>query len=219
MISTDAPGCPATTSRAIRSAIASLTFSSDVAKSLINSFTRVRSTDASNWYGCTNPSYPDVVSGDMPSNGRRSTKRAASRIALTIRPFAYPGMGVEAGEGQASSRRRRSSRTPAPRGCRRRACKRRPRRTARRRSGRRRGRSLRPGVNPIRTLPWRTSGCRRRYSAAVTISATPALSSAPSSVNPDAVTMSCPRCDASAGSSRSRSTTDGSSGSTRSRPS
>ena len=40
--------------------------------------------------------------------------------------------------------------------------------------------------------PCGISGWRIRYSAAVTISATPALSSAPSSVRPDAVTMSLP---------------------------
>ena len=37
-------------------------------------------------------------------------------------------------------------------------------------------------------------GCGTRCSAAATISATPALSSAPSSVSPDAVTMSLPIC-------------------------
>ncbi len=75
------------------------------------------------------------------------------------------------------------------------------------------------GVNPTRILPCGISGCAMRCAAAVTISATPALLSAPSSVVPDAVTMSWPVCSASAGSSVSRSTAAVSSGRTRSRPS
>ena len=38
--------------------------------------------------GCTNPSWPSVVSGESRSGGSRSMKSAATLIALTIRPFA-----------------------------------------------------------------------------------------------------------------------------------
>ena len=48
------------------------------------------------------------------------------------------------------------------------------------------------GVNAIRTGPCGISGCAMRWAAAVMISATPALLSAPSNVAPDAVTMSWP---------------------------
>ena len=48
------------------------------------------------------------------------------------------------------------------------------------------------GVNAMRTAPCGRPECDSRYSAAVMISATPALSSAPSSVVPEAVTMSWP---------------------------
>lgn len=48
------------------------------------------------------------------------------------------------------------------------------------------------GVKPIRILPCFTSGCFIRYSAAVMISATPALSSAPNSVVPSVVIKVCP---------------------------
>ena len=58
----------------------------------------------------------------------------------------------------------------------------------------------------MRTTPCGMSGCAIRNAAALTISATPALSSAPSSVVPDAVTMSWPICAASAGLSASRRT-------------
>ena len=82
----------------------------------------------------------------------------------------------------------------ARRGCRHRACRRTPRRSAPRRNDWRRGRSSSSGVNAMRTGPCGISGCATRCSTAATISATPALSSDPSSVRPDAVTIVLPIC-------------------------
>ena len=48
------------------------------------------------------------------------------------------------------------------------------------------------GVKQTATVRWGTSGWASRYSQAVTISATPALSSAPSSVVPSVTMSSCP---------------------------
>src|SRR5438874_2261940 len=63
------------------------------------------------------------------------------------------------------------------------------------------------------------SGCASRYSAAVTISATPALLSAPRSVIPEAVTMSSPMRSRSGAQSAMRRMASGASGRARSRPS
>jgi hypothetical protein len=66
--------------------------------------------------------------------------------------------------------------------------------------------------------PWAISGWRIRYSAAVTISATPALLSAPRRVVPEAVTMSLPIWSLSAGISPGRRTIAVSSGNMMSSP-
>ena len=56
----------------------------------------------------------------------------------------------------------------------------------------------------MRILPCAISGCASRYSAAVMISATPALSSAPSSVVPSVWMSVCPLKNASSGKSATR---------------
>ena len=74
-------------------------------------------------------------------------------------------------------------------------------------------------VNATRTVACVGSGFRSRNSTAVMISATPALSSAPSSVVPSLVTMSWPTRPTSAGESSESSTWVGSPGSTIGEPS
>ena len=55
------------------------------------------------------------------------------------------------------------------------------------------------GVKPTRIVARRTSGFAARYATADITSAIPALSSAPSSVSPLVVTMSCPSLSDSSG--------------------
>ena len=74
----------------------------------------------------------------------------------------------------------------------RRACRRRRRRSARRRSSVAPSPISSSGVKPIRSVGRGSSGCAARWATAAMISATPALSSAPSSVSPLEVTMSWP---------------------------
>jgi hypothetical protein len=74
-------------------------------------------------------------------------------------------------------------------------------------------------VKPTRIGACSISGCAARYATAPMISATPALSSAPSSVVPSVVTMSCPTRAARIGFSAARSTLSGSRGRTMSLPS
>jgi len=68
------------------------------------------------------------------------------------------------------------------------------------------------GVKPTRIFPWISEGSARKRSRAVTISATPALSSAPRRVVPSVVTMSEPRARTRPGFSASRITCCGSAG-------
>ena len=55
------------------------------------------------------------------------------------------------------------------------------------------------GVKPTRIVGRGSSGCAARYATAAITSATPALSSAPSSVSPLVVTMSWPTLGSSSG--------------------
>ena len=59
-------------------------------KSRTSSRTDVRSTPAWTTYGCKNPSSPAVVSGAI-SAGSSPMNAAATLMAFTISPFAYPG--------------------------------------------------------------------------------------------------------------------------------
>ncbi len=74
------------------------------------------------------------------------------------------------------------------------------------------------GVKPMAMSPWSSAGFSTKRCTASMISATPALSSAPSSVVPSLVTMSSPRHLASTGESAARITCAGSPGSTMSPP-
>jgi hypothetical protein len=187
-----------------------------VVKSRIKNRTDVLSTDASSTYGCTKPSRSFVVSGER-SFGSRPMKSAATLIELTICPCANPGCvlrpwnvtTMESAEKVSDSMSPRvlpsivyayfapnffTSKciVPLP--------------------------TSSSGVKPMRIVPCGISGCWIRYSAAAMISATPALLSAPSSVVPDAVTMSLPICSSRSGLSARRITAVGSSGSTMSCP-
>jgi hypothetical protein len=62
------------------------------------------------------------------------------------------------------------------------------------------------GVKQTRSVGRGSSGWAARWATALTISATPALSSAPSSVSPLEVTMSCPVAPVSAGIAAGSST-------------
>ena len=163
--------------------------------------------------GWTNPSRPSVVSGERVSRGSAATKSAASLTAFTSLPFAVPGcsprpsmmhLQLPGGEGLdldlADSRpvegvgglgaeRLDVEVVGAP-----------PDLLV----DRERRRAPSPAA---RRVP-------RRYATAAMISATPALSSAPRSVVPSLVTMSCPTRAASAGSSAGSRIWLGSPGST-----
>src|SRR5712691_9088421 len=132
-----------------------------------------------------NPACPSVVSGDSASFGRRSMNDAATLIAFTIRPFAYPGWVLKPWKVMVIASAEKLSTSISPRL---------PPSMVYAQAAPKRATSKcrvpRPisssGVKAIRMRPCGISGCATRYAAAVTISATPALSSAPRSVLPDA---------------------------------
>ena len=153
-----------------------------------------------------NPSRPEVVSGVSRSDGSAARICAAIRAALTSVPFAQPvcvstpwivsvtlePVNVSSCSSPMSEpssvyahaapkRAMSKSRAPSP-----------PVSSS--------------GVKPTRSVGRGSSGCAARCATAAMISATPALSSAPSSVSPLEVTMSCPVLAASSGSSAGSST-------------
>ncbi len=145
--------------------------------------------------GARSPRSPSVVSGDRPWRGRRCTNSAASFNGAHHPPFRVAGMRVESLEGDRHRIGREVLDLELAAHADHRAC----RRTARRSGSTSKYCVPRPtsssGVKPILTGPCGTSGCAIRYSAAAMISATPDLSSEPSSVRPgrgdDVVAVLC----------------------------
>ena len=168
--------------------------------------------------GWTYPSRPSVVSGERRSVGSEDTRSAASLTAFTSLPFAASRVHREAADGDADRLAENvsisSSPTPEPSSV---------YATSAPKASRSKSSAPRPTssstVKAMRMGARVRSGCRTRYATAAMISAIPALSSAPSSVVPSLVTMSCPTRAASSGSFSGSSTWRASPGSTIGAPS
>ena len=138
-----------------------------------------------------NPSRSPVVSGVSVSEGSAATICATSLSALTSLPVAWPGwtsiprtvttadiaLNVSSWSSPISEPSSVYAQSAPKRGM---------------------SNSVAPspisssGVNATRSVGRGSSGCAARYATAAMISATPALSSAPSRVSPLLVTRSCP---------------------------
>ena len=144
------------------------------------------------------PSRPEVVSGERLSSGSSATIRAARRVALTSLPVAKPGWTSTPSMSMIASAPVKVSSWSSPRV--------EPSivyaQLAPKAST---SKSEAPmpisssGVKAIRRFGRGSSGWAARWATAVMISATPALSSAPSRVSPLEVTMSSPALPSSAG--------------------
>ena len=133
------------------------------------------------------------------SAGSAASTRPARRAALTSLPVAKPGWtstpwivtiaSAPVNVSSCSSPTRRAVHRVGARA----------RRSARRRRATAPWPISSSGVKPMRSVGRGSSGCAARWATAAMISATPALSSAPSSVSPLEVTMSWPSLPASSG--------------------
>ena len=160
--------------------------------------------------GWTYPSRSSVVSGERPSRGSAATTSARSFTALTSRPLAVPGWTptplIVSLSWYAENDSVSISPRPEPSNV-----------YARSAPNTARSKWSVPlptsssTVKAIRAVA-RGASSRTSWATAVMIAATPALSSAPSSVVPSLVTRSCPSLSASAGISAGSRTWDGSPG-------